>query len=401
MTARRTLHELYSDLRPIRANGAFRVVGAQDRERARRVTLIASDGRETEDGARALSRLAEAHAAIDAPAIPRHLATHVVDGRTVVALDCPAIGDAVTLETHLTRTGTLVPYPCGDGFLRGLRITMQGAHRALDAEGRPRCLGRLSPANVLFDVEGRSHLFGFGHNVAVEDPGGRPLPSVSYTEAPELAIGGQPSPEADYVAVLMMTRLLSRHTDKRGAMGVVIRAVTRRPGDALAEVLRQIERRFIGAMPGQRGSIEEGVAAADRIRDLLGVVPDADGFARIAARVLADGLAELPRVDEDVFLVGPDATFVRFRDEAPVELRGPMRRIVLALSDKHAVGGGTLLRAVDLADIAWPDEQASHEAMMNRVYVTLARLRKRLPEGVVERFDEGYRIAPEVVVHRA
>ncbi|MBX3249837.1 MAG: hypothetical protein KF901_21850 [Myxococcales bacterium] len=390
----------YVDLRVIRRNVWSRVVSAQRRDDERRLVLVTSERAEPAADA-ALERLAKAHARIDHPGIPRCVEQHRFDGRRVVVLDCPAIADAHTLEERLSATRTLVPYACGDGFVRGIRLAMQGAHATPDDEGAPHCLGRLSPANVLLDAEGRSHLVGFGHNVVVDGPDGRPMTSLPYTEAPERSIDAPPSPNADYVAVLLLSRMLSRHTDKRGALGVILRAVTSRPNDTLVEVLRFIETKFIGAPPGVRGSIEEGIAAADRIRDLLGVEPDPDGFARLAARLLADRPVQITSAVEDIFYVGPESAFVRFRGDDPIELRGPMRRLVLALADQHSLGGGTLLRSVELAEIGWPNESASYEAMMNRVYVTLTRLRKRLPDGVLQRFDDGYRLSPEIVVHRA
>ncbi len=52
-------------------------------------------------------------------------------------------------------------------------------------------------------------------------------------------------------------------------------------------------------------------------------------------------------------------------------------------------------------ELGWPDERVEHEAGLNRVYVTMNRLRRQLPDGALQRFDDGYRLAPEVTVRRA
>ena len=75
-----------------------------------------------------------------------------------------------------------------------------------------------------------------------------------------------------------------------------------------------------------------------------------------------------------------------------------MRRIVVALVARHEDGTGAPLTAWDLFEAGWPGEQPIAEAATNRVYVSLNRLRRMGLKDVLERDEEGYRIAPDVVV---
>jgi hypothetical protein len=55
----------------------------------------------------------------------------------------------------------------------------------------------------------------------------------------------------------------------------------------------------------------------------------------------------------------------------------------------------------ELFEAGWPGERPIREAGANRVYVTLARLRQLGLRDVVERFEDGYRIAPQAVIRLA
>ena len=48
----------------------------------------------------------------------------------------------------------------------------------------------------------------------------------------------------------------------------------------------------------------------------------------------------------------------------------------------------------DLVAAGWPGEEPIYEAALNRVYVTVDRLRSLGLRDVVERVDDGYRIIP-------
>ncbi|UJR80206.1 hypothetical protein [Sandaracinus amylolyticus] len=399
MLTENALHRAYRDITLLRANLGFRLLAARRVGDGRACVLVAPNRlRDPARSRAALERAAAAHARIEHPAVPRTTRLHEVEGRPVLELECHAIADGLELLRRLSASGTLIPYTAADGFIVGLRVALQAAHRV------GLCLGRISNANVLFGPDGRLHLVGFGHNFALEDENGLPEPSIPQFAAPELAMGGAASPSGDYVALLALMRAGIPMVDTTGAMRRVLGAIATRTDAALLELVLWVERRVMSAMPDARASIDESVATADRIRALLGVEPDHAGFAALAARTLRDpamGEALVARgpSGQPSLVVGPDAEWIQW-DEERRRLRGPMRRVLLVLVEKQQLGSPEPVRTVDLAEVGWPDEQAEHESALNRVYVTMNRLRKVLPEGSVERFDDGYRLRPEVAVHR-
>jgi hypothetical protein len=244
-------------------------------------------------------------------------------------------------------------------------------------------------------------VIGFGHNVALEDPSGSPDPHLAYFSAPEFNIGAPPTPTGDYAALLMFLRANLSVVDKRGALSRVFRAVTSRTDDALLELVLWFERRVIGAHPSERASIVESVQVSDRVRALLGLVPDPSLLERFVAKLFMDPSASMlqrsmlrgPQLE-----VGPEAEWVRVDDGAVVRLRGPMRRVLLALAERQQSGLTTPLRSVELAALAWPDEKLSIESSLNRLYVTINRLRRMLPSALIERHDDGYRLSARYAV---
>lgn len=325
-----------------------------------------------------------------------------IAGRPVLELDVAAIADGMELFRRISVGSQRAPYAAADGFIVGIRESLQAAHRALDPDtGRPLCLGRLSPANLLFDAEGRTHVVGFGHNFPLEDEHGNPNALIPHTAAPEFAMGGQASPEGDYVALLAFVRSHMSLVDRSDVMARILHGVANNSDKALIELVFWVESRVIGAMPSARASTRESIAVADRIRAILGVTIDPEGFAAFAARVLSDPRAEAvepltPGVGR--LVIGPDAEWVQWNDDEKRRLRGAMRRVFLALSENQQLGSTEPVRSVDLIDVGWPGESVEHESALNRTYVTMNRLRKLFPEGVVERFDDGYRLSPDVAI---
>lgn len=360
--------------------------------------MLIAPGRRTRVSSveRVFDQMERAHAHIDHELVPRVSARVCLEGRPVLELDCDAVADGVHVTSLLGRTGTKIPYSAGDAFIVGIRCALQAAHRA---KPTPVYLRRLSPANVLFDASGRWRLVGFGANLLIEDAAGIPDGDLPYFQAPELAIGGAPSPSGDYLALMLFMRSVVCHIDSAGVLGAVLEASFEARHTLLAEALRWIEQRVVGALPSQRTSVEEAVAQAARVRALLGVTLDPRGFERLVARLLANPREE--HHDERCVHVAVDASWIAVGREPPQALRGAARRIVMALVEHHLLAAERPLRSVDLIQLGWPDERPEYEAGLNRVYVTMNRLRRQLPEGVLQRFDDGYRLAPELAVHRA
>jgi hypothetical protein len=172
----------------------------------------------------------------------------------------------------------------------------------------------------------------------------------------------------------------------------------------LLDLLQWFDRRILGEAPPLRPSLEEAVAVSDRIRSLLGVTPDPDLFATHVASVI-EPREEAPSVvvgPEDTrppaLVVGPDAAWFSVARGERQRLGGALRRVLVALIDKHASTPGASLSIWDILEAGWPGERPVVEAGANRVYVALARLRSRGLRDVIHRFEDGYRLAPGTVI---
>lgn len=387
----------FHDLQTIRARPGWIVLSARRKDDDARAVLVCA-GRDADLGEaqRRLDAIERAHARIDHPLVPKPVARHTLVDRPVLELACDATLDGIEVVRRMARTRTKLPYPAADAFIVSLRQALQAAH-AVD-----HCLGRVSLGNVLFAADGRWSLVGFGANFPVEDEHGVPDGVLPHFQAPEVAIGAGPTPSGDYVALLLMARSLLGHLDPQGPIMRMLHAALQSREPLLGELLQWVERRTITELPGRRATIAEAVAIANRIRDLLGVKLDTEGFQRIIAELLAiepSRLAE-PR-SADTLTLGPDAEWVAFGDDEPRPLRGAARRVMLALFEHHQLGASTALRSVDLVELGWPGENPEYESGLNRVYVTMNRLKKQLPDGVIQRFDDGYRLAPGLTLSRA
>lgn len=395
------LHRHYHDVHPIRARAGWIVL------RARRIDddspcVLVAPGREasTAEARHSLEAVARAHASVKHPLVPAVSALRTIAERPVLELACEAVIDGLELTQRLAQTRLRVPYAAGDAFIMSLREAMQAAHAA------GHCLGRISGANVLFAPNGRWSLVGFGENFPVQDQHGRPDPTLPSFVAPEVAAGAPPSPIGDYVALLTYMRSQLAHVDPGGPLGLVLQAALHARGTALTEAMHWIERRLLGELPARRATIGEAIAKAQRIRKLLGVTPDPEAFRALVEDVLAPpstdrGPGAPEPLASEALTVGADAEWIACGDEPPRPVRGAARRIVLALVEHHLLGATTALRSVDLIELGWPSENPEYEAGLNRVYVTMNRLKKLLPEGSLQRFDDGYRLAPGLLVQRA
>lgn len=330
-----------------------------------------------------------------------------VEGLPFLEFDCDAVLDAGGLQRLLADAEQLVPYEAADGFIVGLRLILQGAHASLDpALRRPVCLGRISLGNVLLNARGQSFLVGFGRNFPLEKDSGA-LDGVStFFQAPELAVGAPPSPTGDYVALLLFCRSLLPLIGLPPRVRELFGDQRRMSDVPLIEAIQWVERNVLHVHPGGRASIEQSVAAAERLRALLGVTPDPAGFAALVASLIArsedplssDGqLTPAPRT----LSLGPDACWAAGPDGARCRLTGPLRRLLVALVRHHAERPGEVLTLWELLEAGWPGERPLPGAGANRVYVTLARLRRLGLRDVIERFDEGYRVDPQIVVVQA
>ena len=74
--------------------------------------------------------------------------------------------------------------------------------------------------------------------------------------------------------------------------------------------------------------------------------------------------------------------------------RRAMRLILAKLVEQRRSSPGESLSAVDLMDFGWPGQTLQAEAGFNRVYVTMASLRKQGLKDLLVRDDDGYLLDP-------
>lgn len=334
--------------------------------------------------------VAAAHASVRDPRVPGVLA-HATEGdKPFVAFACAAVTDGVALLDRLA-AAPRIPYEAADGFIASLRLALQAAQGAAAA---PRCVGRLSLANVLFDDGGRWHLVGLGRNFPVEDERGRPDPAVHAWFAPEVGVGGAPSPVGDFIALRLLMRSLMPFVDTPPAIQRVLRGDAVGDDGALARSLLWFEREVMSAAPGARPTMERIVAESDGVRALLGVAPDPDWFARFVAALLR-GVREKPATP--VLVVGEGGASAVLPDGTALRFAGAAARILDALARSHAEGAAAL-SVWDLVERGWPAERIPATSATNRAYVTVNRLRAAGLGDLLERVEAGYRLAPSLVV---
>lgn len=384
----------------LRSQGAFHLGATRERATGEaRVVIVGAPGRDEARVRAALGALERAHRRLDHPKIARVAGSGEHEGAPFVALGCDAVVDFGVLLREAGKLGLRVPHAEGDGFIRGLREALQAAHRAHDDEGRATCIGTLAYGNVLFGRDGRHWLVGFGHNVVTHDDEGGPVGGEPVFQAPETSVGGAASPQGDFVALIAMMRSLVPGVELAQQVGRVLVGRSLPEDLELARCMLWFERRVMAALPTQRASIEEAIKVSDRIRALLGVVPDPEGFERTAAAALRRFLPEQSAARGEL-RVGPDGAWIEAPDGSYHALgtRAALRRILLLLADARLRRPGSVLLMSELIVAGWPGERLLGETGTNRAYVLLSALRRMGLRGALQRHDQGYRLDPALTV---
>jgi len=326
--------ERYRDPAPIRARGAYKILAARRADDDKPCTLVlpgaSADPKQIGE---ALAEVERAHGLLDHPLIPKVTFRGEAGGTPFLELECDAVIDGLEIVRVMADSKKKIPYGAADGFIASLRMAMQTAHAQHDPRtGAPICLGRMSLGNLLFNSKGRWFLVGFGRNFPIEKDDGTYDGSVTFFQAPELAIGAAPSSMGDYVALVLFMRSLMPHVDIADNVGRILRGELR-PADAeLVDRLRWVEQRVLGEVPALRASMAEAIEVADRIRVCLGATPDPEAFeAHVAALIDGAGLA----ADTNLTMtLGRDAAWIASSDGKRRRLGRAQMRILLALVER-------------------------------------------------------------------
>lgn len=161
-------------------------------------------------------------------------------------------------------------------------------------------------------------------------------------------------------------------------------------------------------MQFEQGPLAESVVAQLEVSPahvaFLRACISADEASRPSADALVRGLLEAPsEVSEDderpALRLGPGVRWLDLPGGQVVSLgrRVVMRRILQALADARLTSAGAI-SAESLLAAGWPGEQMSEESGMNRLYVTMTRMRKLGLEAVLTTTDDGWTFSKDIRV---
>jgi hypothetical protein len=338
---------------------------------------------------------------------------HDEDGLPWVAFAFDAVCTLDRVITELRRKKRVpLRHEEADAFIVGLREALQAAHTvpAPEAGGGPTCIGSLGYGNVLLDTTGEQILLGFGHNVVTTDEAFVPAAGLQVFQPPERFFGAPPSPSGDFVALISLLR---------ASMSVVrlstrvARAIAQNSIADDVELVQQLlwfERSVMAAMPNERATIPEAIATSNRIRQLLDVTPDRPSL-MVRLRELVKVIAETETRPADepptsdaapsgnvALEVGPEGAWYVAPDGSRWDLhtRGPLRRILLALTDARLHRRGQPLSTHAILGAGWPGEAPVADTGPNRAYVMVNELRRKGLRSILQRTEGGYRLDPNV-----
>lgn len=395
----------YVDPVVLSETSAFRILGVFDPRLERRLTVVAAaEQRLAEGPARAdvaglgaaLDRLYRAHHApphpVIAPAIER--AEH--EGVPFVVFDFPARLDFDRLLQIGLDAGWKADYDHADGYSTTLRDALLANEARVDPEtGAPPRLHVFGHGNVLFAGDGRHVLLGLGHNVVVHDERGRLVVRSRFFQAPEIAVGGAPSLSSDLVGMIEMTRATMAFVNVKESIGRIIVGNSVGQDVELVRLVLWFESRVMRGQPSTRPPVHEIIAASNRIRALIGCVPDPEGFRAYVARMLASERPDLVAGGPALQVARDGSWFALGDTRADLKKNRLLGRLLRALTDARLGSPGRGMPVDDLMAAGWPGEKMQHEAGLNRVYVAVAALRRA---GLGTELERDYRLRPSLRV---
>lgn len=375
---------------PIRCRGPIHLYSARD-PATDRPLVIATAPRlpRSEAGAR-LASLARCHELVAGPHVPGVVDRDLDGPAPWVALGCDAIADLETAAEFIRGGGDKPSYRMGAALGKTIMETLVRTHGVRDPDtGAPVCLGSLAASNVLYTADGAIWLVGFGAG-----------PLADACVAPEVALGGPPTPGADVFATTLFVRAQIPFTEPAPAM---IRVFSGRPTDddrELVQLLAWSNAQILAASPTDRPTMAEALAGARRMWQLLGFEPDVAGFSAWVARAVAidpapERLGDAAR--DPGIVVGRDGEWLETNGARyGLATRRSLRRILFALAETRCTRPGEALAVDQLLRAGWPGEDPLPEAGSNRVYVAISTLRKLGLGELLQRWDGGYRLDPVV-----
>lgn len=390
----------YGKPTPIRRRGAFHLASTtRYADGLPCVVLVPGPEADPARAAEAFARIERAHNGLHVACVPEVTARGVFQGIPYLELGCDAVMDGAELHQIMIDSRRRIPLSAADAFASELARALSAAHEAQDRGGRwTACLARLSYANLLFASSGRFYLVGLGHNFPVDKPCGMPDGWITTFQAPEVALGGAPSPVGDHVALYLLLRSLLPLVD----LGPVLaRILLGAPGPEDAEILDCLRWpcvHLLAEPPALRRSLAEAATVAERLRALCGIHADLEGFTKLVRQTIEAALPHPAAPGQRVLILGIEASWTVASDGTRHVLGQAHRRIVTALAELHRRSPGAVLTMQELLEAGWPGERPIPEAGANRVYVALTQLRRMGMRDLIERCESGYRFVPDAQI---
>jgi hypothetical protein len=350
----------------------------------------------------ALDRLFRAHHNPPHPIIAPAIERVEISGVPIVIFDFPARLDLEELSRLAGDHGWRVDHGAADGFSITLRDAIMASGACSDpVDGRGHFLGTLALGNVLFAVDGRHVLVGFGHNVVCHDERGRLSVRQRFFQAPEIAVGYPATAIADIVAMVAMTRTMMAFVNVHEAITRCLAGNNLKDDLELVGHIIWYETRVMRTAASSRASYDEMVAVSNRIRELIRTRPDAAVFERAIARLLIEGRPDLfaPRA---TLQVARDGSWFAANGDGRVDLAGSplLARLLRAFVELRIAEPSRGFEVADLQEVGWPGERMAHSSATNRVYVAINALRKAGLGTLIEKSPAGYRLSPRLKVER-
>lgn len=380
-----------------RAGAFHRHAARRERDGAPCVVVSSSPSASEPAACAALEALARAHHETRSPHVAWAASpvVHAHEGVRFVELESAAIVDgAAALERLLDARARL-----GFAELGALLLALLEALRAGErANAGPHRLGRLALSSLLVGPAGELELLGLGHSVTTTDENGRLCTAEAVFQSSDVSAGARADARADRLAIVALRRALLPHVDLPPSLAETMRGEGD-PHAPIAAAIRALETDERG-----RGR-DELMHAAEQVLAMhahVGIEPDPEGLRRLLSD-LALGLPiqsdwDLRAADltEETTVVSASGAWIESPQQgrARVELGPSLRRMLAILLTRHRGEPGRTTSTWDLLDAGWPDEKVQPDAGANRVYAAIKRLRNMGLRGVIERRDDGYRIAP-------
>ncbi|MBX3274582.1 MAG: hypothetical protein KF729_30230 [Sandaracinaceae bacterium] len=344
--------------------------------------VLAGPPTRVEGRAEVLDALAAAHAAIDAPQVPR-----LERAGDALALEVPMVAALPEILAQLGREGARLDYGVAVAFNERLMDATEAGHAA------GHFLGALAWTSLLASADGRLWLFGFGLDRA------RPAPTEpGACLAPELALGLEASAAADVFVLHAMLRTLLPFCRLPESYAAALTSGGR--AGALYGALMALSEDALAPDPLRRPPTVAALRARYRaIRPLAPDMPEADpaGLARVVREAVRAPDAPTPTLRVDAH-----ARTLTLAAAAPIALarRALLWRLVERLLDAHARAPGTPLSADALVEAGWPGERILPDAARTRLYTAIRALRRGGLEPILWSRDGGYLLDPSLRVER-